>query len=213
MTRIYRLLKYLLAAIVVTAVGFNFWITSSTSGQVFDNINEVPEKDIALILGTSKRMVGGADNQFFYKRIEAAADLYHNGKVKHILVSGDNRTIYYNEPKDMHKALLDLNVPDSAITQDFAGLRTFDSVVRCNEIFGQKKVAIITQEFHTYRALFIANYNDMEAIAFAADFPEHEGATKTVMREYLARVKAVLDIYIFKTEPTHLGEKEEINLN
>ncbi len=212
MTRIYRLLKYILGTIIVTAVGFNFWITASTSSQVYESVEEVPKRDIALILGTSKRMVGGGDNQFFYKRIEAAASLYHQGKVRHIIVSGDNRTKYYNEPRDMHKALTDLNVPDQAITQDFAGLSTFDSVVRCKEIFGQNNVTIITQEFHAYRAVFIANHHDMDVVAYTAQFPDHEGATSTVVREYFARVKAVLDVFVFDTKPTHLGQKEHIEL-
>ena len=212
MTKLYRLLKYLVGSIIVLVVGFNFWIISSTGDQVFDSSVDLPNRDVALILGTSKRMIGGADNQFFYKRIKAAAELYHSGKVKHIIVSGDNRTKYYNEPADMHAALLDLNVPDNAITQDQAGLRTFDSVVRCKKVFDQDNVVIITQEFHSHRALFIANHNGMNAISYVAEFPEHEGATRIIFREYFARVKAVLDLYIFNTKPTHLGNKIRIDL-
>ncbi len=212
MTKLFKIIKYFIALTVLAFVSINFWISSTTENQVIDSLDEIPNKKVALILGTSKKMIGGADNQFFHKRIAAAAQLYHLGKVKHILVSGDNRTQYYNEPQDMYEALLELMVPADAITKDYAGLRTLDSVVRCKEIFGQESVVIITQRFHAHRALFIANHYDLDAISYPAEFPEHEGATKVVLREYFARIKAVLDLYFFKTPPKHLGDREKIDV-
>ena len=125
----------------------------------------MPHHRIALVLGTSHRTTKGDPNPFFEKRIETAADLYHKGKIDHLILSGDNRTIYYNEPMAMLKALLKKGVPASAITLDYAGLRTLDSIVRCKMIFGQNKFIIITQPFHSYRALFISKYHDINAIA------------------------------------------------
>jgi SanA protein len=111
----------------------------------------------------------------------------------------------------MRKALMKLGVPSAAITLDYAGLRTLDSVVRCQQIFGQDKITIITQPFHSYRALFISLYYNIDAVAMVAGEPDFEYSVKVRLREYLARSKAVLDLYVFKTSPRFLGQKEELN--
>jgi SanA protein len=112
----------------------------------------------------------------------------------------------------MKKALIKKGVPASAITLDYAGLRTLDSIVRSKKIFGQHKITIITQPFHSYRALFISRYYEMDAVAMVAEEPELDRTFKVRLREYLARTKAVLDLYIFKTDPRFLGEKQQINI-
>lgn len=198
----------LLLALIVIAC--NVWIVKSTEGKVYSDLALLPEHRIALVLGTSYRSAGGGPNPFFQKRIEMAATLYSMGKIDHFILSGDNSTRYYNEPVEMKKALIRKGVPASAITLDYAGLRTLDSVVRSKKIFGQNKITIITQPFHSYRALFISRYYDMDAVAMVADDPELEQTLKVRFREYLARTKAVLDLYIFKTDPRFLGEKQEI---
>jgi SanA protein len=195
---------------IVIVCACNIWIVKSTEGRVYSDLTLLPEHRIALVLGTSYRSVGGGPNPFFQKRIEMAATLYSLGKIDHFILSGDNSSRYYNEPVEMKKALIRQGVPASAITLDYAGLRTLDSVVRSKKIFGQNKITIITQPFHNYRALFISRYYDMDAVAMVADDPAFEQTFKVRFREYLARTKAVLDLYIFKTDPRFLGEKEEI---
>lgn len=190
----------------------NLWIVRSTRSRVFSDLSQVPHHRIALVLGTSHRTSKGDPNPFFEKRIETAAELYNKGKIDHLILSGDNRTIYYNEPMAMLKALLKKGVPASAITLDYAGLRTLDSIVRCKMIFGQNKFIIITQPFHSYRALFISRYYDINAIAMVAEEPDFEYSAKVRIREYLARTKAVLDLYVLKTPPKFLGRKEQINV-
>ena len=128
------------------------------------------------------------------------------------MLSGDNRTKYYNEPNEMKKALMKLGVPDSAITLDYAGLRTLDSVVRSKEIFGQDRITIITQPFHCYRAIFISNYYGIDAVAVVSVEPSQEDAFSVYFREYFARTKAILDLYILKTTPRHLGDKEPLDI-
>jgi SanA protein len=200
--------SFLLLLAVVAAS--NIWIVKSTEQKVYSDLTQLPDHRVALVLGTSHRSAGGGPNPFFQKRIEMAATLYEMGKIDHFILSGDNSTRYYNEPVEMKKALIRKGVPASAITLDYAGLRTLDSVVRSKKIFGQNKITIITQPFHSYRALFISRYYDMDAVAMVADDPEFEQTFKVRLREYLARTKAVLDLYIFKTDPRFLGEKEEI---
>ncbi|MEQ8424916.1 MAG: ElyC/SanA/YdcF family protein, partial [Cyclobacteriaceae bacterium] len=161
---------------------------------------------------TSHLLTSGAPNPFFDNRMSTAARLYKEGKIKHFIVSGDNRTRYYNEPLEMRKALVNLGIPSTSITLDYAGLRTLDSIVRSKEIFGQNEITIVTQNFHCYRALFICNYYGIDAVAYVAEEPASEHVEKVHWREYLARAKAVLDLYVLKTSPRHLGQKEPIQL-
>jgi SanA protein len=199
---------FCLLAIGVTAA--NIWVVSSTRDKVFSDPRQLPVNPVALVLGTSYRRTDGSPNPFFANRIKMASALYRQGKVRHFILSGDNRSIYYNEPMEMKKALVRQGVPDSVITLDYAGLRTLDSIIRSKEIFGQSKITIITQPFHCNRALFISQFYDMDAVAVQALEPSREIALPVYLREYLARTKAVIDLYILRTVPRHLGEKEPL---
>jgi len=188
----------------------NLWVIESTEQRVFSAYKDLPVNKVGLVLGTSSRLSNGSPNPFFDNRMKTAAELYKLGKISHIIVSGDNRTMYYNEPIEMQKALIKLGVPESVITLDYAGLRTLDSVIRSKEIFGQDHITIITQPFHSYRALFISHYFDIDAVALVVREPAQAPTVKVYVREYFARAKAILDLYILKTTPRHLGEKEPI---
>ncbi len=212
MKKLIKRFFYLCLLIVLLLLLINIWIVQSTKKQIYSSTHEIPSKEIGLVLGTSKYLVGGGTNQFFKNRVLAAAKLYKKGKIKHILVSGDNRTKYYNEPKDMYDALRELGIPDEAITLDYAGLRTLDSVIRSKAIFGQDKITIITQRFHAYRAAYIANHYGLEANCYVAEDPNYRGAARVFVREYLARVRAILDLYILDSKPKHMGNKEVIEI-
>jgi SanA protein len=207
-----RIALILIALFLLLLIGCNLWIVSSTESKVFSDVSRLPEHRMALVLGTSHRTAGGDPNPFFEKRIDTAAELYETGKIDHFILSGDNSTRFYNEPIEMRKALIKRGVPADAVTLDYAGLRTLDSIVRCKEIFGQDKITIITQPFHSYRALFISNYYDIDAVAMVADEPDFEYSFKVRLREYLARTKAVLDLYVLKTTPRYLGQKEQVKV-
>jgi SanA protein len=202
-------------AIVLATAGLflaisNIWIVKVADGKNFSSLTSIPDNEVGLLLGTSKYNRSGNSNQFFKNRIEAAAALYHAGKIKHIIVSGDNAQLNYNEPRDMRKALVKKGVPGSAITLDFAGFRTLDSVVRSKKVFGQNKITIISQEFHNQRALFIANYYDLDAVGYCAVDPEDASFYPTFMREIFARFRAVIDIYVLNQSPKFLGQQEAI---
>ncbi len=190
----------------------NLWVVNSTEQQVYSDVNQVPAKNIALVLGTSKYFKTGKPNLFFHNRIEAARKLYQQNKVKFFILSGDNSLTYYNEPQDMKKALVKAGIPDSVIQLDYAGFRTFDSVVRSKKVFDQTSMIIITQEFHIYRALFISNYYGMSSVGFVAEEVEMKHSFYTKIREYLARCKAVIDLYILKKKPKYLGQKIQIKI-
>lgn len=172
-----------------------------------DKIDEIEPKNVGLLLGTGKFLANGNTNPYYYYRIEAAIELFNAGKIKHIIISGDNSRADYDEPELMRQDLIKNGIPDSCLSLDYAGFRTLDSIIRCKEIYNQEDFIIISQKFHNERALFIAEKKHLKAIAYNAKSPEMAHRRYNRFREYLARVNAVLDIYIFNTSPKFLGEK------
>jgi SanA protein len=205
--RFFKWLFFLLFACFLSLLLCNSWINRSTVSQLYNDSSTIPVRKVGLVLGASKNTIRGTNNLYFTYRMQAAYELYKTGKVQYLLLSGDNHTEGYDEPTDMRDALIRLGVPDSCIVLDYAGFRTLDSVVRCREVFGEDSITIISQEFHNQRALFIANKSGVHAIAFNAQEVDKNYSLKTRIREYFARVKCVLDIYILHTDPKFLGEK------
>lgn len=210
--KLYKLFIYLGVLVLFFFMISNIWIINATKDKIHTDVDKVPVNDVALVLGTSRRLMNGKANPFFTDRIKAAAELYKSGKVKHLILSGDNAKKYYNEPQFMKEALLERGIPDSVITLDYAGLRTLDSVVRCLEIFGQQNVTIITQKFHSYRALYIGGHYKMKVVAFAAENLPIAESFSVMVRELFARPKAILDLYVLDTAPQIMGAREEIEL-
>ncbi|MFB0925811.1 MAG: ElyC/SanA/YdcF family protein [Vicingaceae bacterium] len=200
--------------LLIAFVLFSNWIIiSSAKKSIYNTVSETPDgHKVALLLGTSRYTVVGTTNLYFKYRINAAAELYKAGKIKHIIVSGDNRFENYNEPKQMQSALMALGIPENAITLDYAGFRTLDSVVRCKKVFGQNKFIVISQNFHVERAIFIAQKYNAEVIGFAAQDPPEKYSLKTTVREVFAKTKAVIDLYFINKKPKFLGEKEVIKI-
>ena len=198
--------------LVLSIIISNYWIIKSTKAQIYSDASLIPENDVAILLGASKTLQNGSENLFFKYRIEAAAQLYKSGKIKHIIVSGDNSRKEYDEATDMREALVAKGVPDSSITQDYAGFRTLDSMVRCLKVFGQTKITVISQRFHNERAVFIGNFYKMEVVAFNAKDVPDTFSLKVRTREHFAKFKAVLDLYLFSKQPKFLGAKVSIKL-
>lgn len=178
----------------------------SAGNRLYADLASIPANDIGLVLGTSRYLRGGLPNAHFDHRMAAAAELFKAGKVRHLLLSGDNGTRGYDEPADMRSALLALGVPADALSLDDAGFRTLDSVARAKEVFGQRRVTIITDRFHAYRAVFLARHKGLDAIAYPCGEVELRYSARSRMRECLADVKACLDLWVFHTQPRFLGE-------
>lgn len=200
------------ALLLLIVTGCNLWVILQTRDRLYSDIEQLPPHSVALVLGTSSRTSEGRPNLYFIHRIEAAAALYHAGKIKHIIASGDNHAYSYNEPIAMRRALIAAGVPAEAITLDYAGFRTLDSIVRSKEIFSQEEIVVVSQRFHNERALFIGDYHGIRAIGFNARDVPATLRIRTRLREYLARFKAVLDLYVLDTQPRFLGEKVEVPL-
>ncbi len=184
----------------------NFAPLWASRGRLFSDVSDLPVTTVGLVFGTTDR-VNGRENLYFRYRIDAAVRVWKSGKIKTLIVSGDNRSQYYNEPEKMKQALVERGIPGSRIVCDYAGLRTLDSVVRAKEIFGTDSMLVISQRFQNERAIYLAKAHGIEAYGFdARDVVAHAGL-KTKIREVGARVKMWLDVNFLNTRPKHLGEK------
>ncbi|WP_428812950.1 SanA/YdcF family protein [Vibrio makurazakiensis] len=200
----------LLLVTVVTVIAIDRWVSWQAEERILLSLDDVPEMDVAVVLGTSKYL-GRTLNEYYSHRIDAAIELYQLDRVHHFLLSGDNAHRSYNEPWTMKRDLLQSGVPEEAINLDYAGFRTLDSIVRAKEIFDTDNFLIITQKFHCERALFIARSFDIKAQCFAVSGPTKHSGITIRLREVFARSKAFLDLYIIGTMPKFLGPKEPIN--
>lgn len=208
---LYISLWSLLAVILLS--GASYWyIAKVTNTNIYNDIAKIGQYDVALVLGTSKYSRKGNRNMYFYHRIDAAVDLYQSGKVKKILVSGDNSMREYNEPFDMLKALLARGVPRKDIVLDYAGFRTFDSMVRAKEVFGQRSFVVVSQKFHLERALYIGMAKNMDVVGYVAKDPR-ANSISLFGREIMARAMALLDCQLLGTTPKFLGQKEVIDMS
>ncbi len=186
--------------VVVMVLLCNWIVVDATRNKVFFDLKSLPSNDVGLVLGTSKYVTKGKENLFFKYRMEASALLFKEGKVKYLILSGNKEAETYDEPKAMKQALTKLGVPEDAMMLDTAGYRTYDSVIRCHEVYGQERVTVISQNFHNARALYLAGHEGLDAIGFAAQDVPDGYSVKTLLREYLARPKAMLDVYVLKPE-------------
>lgn len=200
-------------AFVALCVLLNHWVINNSEAYVYHDWALLPENEVGLVLGTSPLTRSGARNPQFYGRIEAAAQLYQLGKIKHLIVSGANPDVSYNEPRQMWRELTKLGVPPQAITMDFAGFRTLDSVARAQAVFDVKSVTVITQEYHAYRAVFIGKKLHLQIVAYVAPGDEDNVPFHLMVREWGARIKSILDIYLLSTEPKFLGEPQPLHAN
>ena len=197
----------LVALCVASLLAARIVIARAAKDKSYSNVSLIPYRRVGLVLGCPKRVFGGWSNPYFENRIAAAAELYHRKKVLYLVVSGDNHVQGYDEPTDMKNALIDRGVPVDRIYLDYAGFRTLDSVVRVKEIFGQHSITIISQKFHNQRAIFLADHHGIDAIGFDAPEVASRYRFKTVFREQFAKVKALLDVYLFRKQPHFLGRK------
>ncbi|QXP59930.1 vancomycin high temperature exclusion protein [Olleya sp. HaHaR_3_96] len=205
-TRGIKLAILLLLAVLLA----NFHITYNAEGKLYSTIHTIPKNRVGLILGAGKYVGHSNHVNLYYKyRLEAAFLLYQNKKIEYLLISGDNSTVDYDEPSTFKQDLMQLGVPEDKIILDYAGFRTLDSVVRAKKIFGLNSFTIISQQFHNERAIYLAENNDLNVIAFNAKAIKGRYGLRTKVREYLARTKAIIDVVINK-QPKFLGPKIEI---
>ena len=176
-------------------------VVNNAKGKVFSDIDSIRYNKVGLLLGTTPQArLTRITNYFFIYRIDATERLYKAGKIEKILISGDEHSLDgVNEPECMRDSLVARGVPDSVIMLDGKGYRTINSVINANRVFGLKSFTIISQEFHNERAIYQAEHLglDIENVqAYNAEMPKARRAFITSIREYFARVKMFIDLYI-----------------
>lgn len=163
---------------------------------MYSKVSQIPFRETALVLGTSPKLKSGNANPYFTKRMEAVSSLYHYRKIKKIIVSGE-KSKNYDEPSAMAKYLVkNEGIPENIIIKDNFGFNTKQSVIRCKKIYHESHITIISQEFHTLRALFFARNNHIDALGFEAeDVSMPNFFVRNYTREFLAWVKAFLNYH------------------
>ena len=176
-------------------IGCQIAVKSAAKGRLYDDVNEIPHREVGLLLGTNPLGRSGRPNQFYLRRLDATVALYNARKIDRIIISGARRGDDYDEPAEMKNDLVKRGLPDSIFVLDGEGHRTISSIVRVKELFAEDSVTIISQKFHNERALFLAKHNEVDAIAFNAEnTSSRRWRLMMVLRESLARVKAVAEV-------------------
>jgi len=196
----------------MTMAAANWWLLRGARGRVFTTAESAPANEVAVVLGTSPTIGQRWVNPFFAGRMDAAATLYHAGKVKHLLVSGDNGRKTYDEPTAMRDALVQRGVPAMAITLDYAGFRTLDTMARAQSVFGLRRCTVVTDDFHLARSLFLAEAHGLDAVGCQSAPVRWEWSKKTRFREIASRTVAWLDVCVLRTKPKFYGPPVEIRL-
>lgn len=207
-----------LAALILGTVGIlgiNIYVVESSKDRIItlDEAVDVGDFDCVLVLGCLVKKDGSL-SPMLNDRMEVGVEAYYALKVDgadtKLLLSGDHGRDDYNEVEAMKRYAVDQGVDSKDIFMDHAGFSTYESIHRAKEIFGAKKILIITQEYHLYRAISIAESLGVEAYGISADLREYSGQVKYSARELLARTKDFFTS-IFKPEPTYLGDKIDLS--
>ena len=210
-----KVLKYGIIVIVVIAIiilGINIYVRLSTKNQIIeeDKYSNLSDIDCIIILGAG--IWGDKPSPMLEDRLLEGIKLYQNGVSDKIIMSGDHGRKEYDEVNIMKEYAIEKGIPSENIFMDHAGFSTYESIYRAKDIFQAKKVVIVTQKYHLYRALYIANKLGLEAYGVGADPRQYVGAFNREVREILARDKDFIKC-IFKPEPTYLGDTIPVSGN
>lgn len=195
-----KILKWIIMSILAFITICNVWIVGSTHHGIIEDSRELIGADVGLVFGTSQHQVNGSSNPFFSNRVASAKQLLNTGKVEQLVLSGSKDSIYYDEAEAMKAALIDQGIDAEVLILDKYGNRTLESLSRLKHVYGYNQCILITQEYHAYRCLFIADKIGLHAQCFIAKTPDKKSHIWALMRELLARTKAVIDLYILSSD-------------
>ena len=200
------------ALLLVVANGY---VTRSAEGLAFDDVGQVPERPVAIVFGAG--VVNGQATPALADRVEGAVELYRQGRVSKLLMTGDNSHPDYDEVSVMRDLAIDQGVPAEAITRDHAGFDTRSSCYRARDVFGVRAAVLVTQDYHLPRALYTCRDLGIDAVglripdwqhnADQLDWGQYPGldSQKYMTREWLARANALLEAHVTHPEPQFLG--------
>ena len=210
-----KLLKYgIIAIILITIIvlGINLYVRISTNKQIIKEKDYTALSDVDCIIILGAGIWKDKPSPMLEDRLLEGIKLYQNSVSDKIIMSGDHGRREYDEVNIMKNYAIEKGIPSENIFMDHAGFSTYESIYRAKDIFEAKKVVIVTQEYHLYRALYIANQLGLEAYGVRADPRQYVGATYRELREILARDKDFIKC-IFKPEPTYLGDTIPVSGN
>lgn len=200
------------SAVLLLLIGCYVSVSFNASGRTFDRLEDVPEHEYGLLLGTSPFTAQGARNFYFENRIKSAVELYKTGKIRRIIVSGGDYTsaLGYDEPRAMTDSLVAHGVPFNVIVRDYEGTRTLRSIVKAKETYNIDSVIIISQKYHNERAIAQADKYGLRAVGYNVPHSHvKRNRIKNVLREFPARVKLYLDLW-FGGKPSFMYEAKEV---
>lgn len=204
------LIGFALIGVLSVAV-INKHVHNLSAGKVHNSITEIAADEpprVAIVFG-ARVWENGQPSNVLYDRVLTAVELYRAGRVRKILMSGDNPTPNYDEPTAMQRAAIELGVPEKDIVLDFAGRRTYDTCYRAKEIFEVKKAILVTQEFHQARALYLCNNLGLDSVGLTADRRRYDGERYFAFREFFSVASAWFETNFMEFESIG-GKKEPI---
>jgi len=205
--KLMNIIIILVIMLLVMVFGINFYVKQSTKNQII-NISEIKDIDAIVVLGASVKKDGSL-SLMLKERLDTSFEIYNNINSK-IIMSGDHTKKYYDEVTAMKNYAIENSIDSNIIYLDHAGISTYDSIYRMKHIFKLKKIIIVTQEYHLYRALYIANQLGIEAYGIDATKARYNGQLYRDLREILARNKDFFKC-IFKLKATYLGDTIDMN--
>ncbi|MGN0864676.1 MAG: vancomycin high temperature exclusion protein [Akkermansia sp.] len=211
---LWRLSASAVAAALVLVAAADLWTELQAAPHCRSRAEDCRSGGVGVVLGCSRYLSRGVRSPFFEGRMEAAAALWRSGRVRCLIVSGDNSDRYYNEPREMRAALVARGVPAERIVCDYAGLRTYDSVLRARRIFGAEQVVLVSQKAHVHRAVLLARHFGLAAEGLEAPLVGLSRAShlRQMLRERAARVLMLLELFL-PHAPRFLGEQVELPLS
>ncbi|OKH50311.1 hypothetical protein NIES2101_20045 [Calothrix sp. HK-06] len=214
--RLFRWLRLvllgLLISLLVIPLTASAYISLMTNGARYIKPEEVPQERLAMVFGAGI-LANGEPTRMLADRVEAAVKLYQFGRVKKLLMTGDNSRVSYNEVKSMQQYAHNLGVPITDIVLDYAGFSTYESCYRAHQIFGLHKAVVVTQNYHLPRAVYTCRQFGLDTVGLGT--PDIKiyglwGMIPYLRREILANVKALWEVHITRPRPTFLGRIEKI---
>ena len=191
---------------IITVIGVNSHVKSVGGRNIItpEETAELKDVDCIVVLGCQVKD-DGKPSDMLADRLRRGIELYNQGVTPKIIMSGDHGQKEYDEVNTMKQVAVDAGLPSSDVFMDHAGFSTYETLYRAKEVFEADKIIVVTQEYHLYRTLYIAEKLGIEAYGVNADYHTYWGQSNREAREILARCKDFVKT-IFKPEPTYLGD-------
>ena len=205
MKKIFKILIVIAIISIILVLSINFYVIGIAKNKMIKDNDYSLLKDVDCILILGAGIWGDKPSPMLQDRLDEGIKLYNEGIAPKIIMSGDHGREEYDEVNIMKEYAIEQGVPSEDIFMDHAGFSTYESIYRAKEIFDADNIVIVTQEYHLYRALYIADKLNINAYGVNSDPRKYSGQTFRELREILARNKDFINC-IIKPEPTYLGE-------